>query len=623
MKKIFSLFLAFLIMLLPVSTVFADSADEKINISVKKYMYVGEELKDVVINDGTKIDIKDSRLAVYDKNNYGRVAFSLYKIEDLTLVPENKSAQDVAFDVQDAVLNNKNLPYGATLVKENVDVDENGEALFTGIENNKGYGYILIETISSALVKQIANPMFISLPMMNPDGSGYLKGTVFLYPKNNVKLLELDFNKLQQGNTDKEAKALEGAKFKLYIGEPGKGKVVKESSSSDKDLILTTDKDGKFLIPGLMSCKFYLVEQEVDGLVDKNAKLLISGDARNDEYNKLFFEVDDRGKIKTSDEFINYTNYTKPEIEKKIVSINDSNSYNTYENIDFEVKMSIPRNAGEYSKLYIEDKLMLNDKATEDAKYVDNSFVVTADGKALDEGKDYTLSKTDNTFKINFIVNDKVSNRVSASTELLIKYSANFLPTVKPGEKYENKASITYNNSPHGNNEDRTEHTDKKVEFTSYGFTVRKTNDGLWKSNISPEGLEGAKFILLDKDSNVYKGPKEVMFASKGSDDFILTSDKDGFIKVTGLKAGTYILKEIEAPKGFELPTGKESETEIKVSSESHLDKNIVNIKNVRKEFVMTGREEALTTAIGLSAALFALIGIYAVISRKKRKNVI
>lgn len=624
MKKIFSLFLALMLMLLPASTVFADNVDEKINISVRKYMYIGNDsIDDNIINNGTELDIKNNKLSIYDTTKYGRVAFSLYKIEDTSKVPEDKTAQQVAFEVQDAVLNDKELPYDAKLVKADIDVDKNGEALFTNIDNNKNYGYILIETVSSALVKQIANPMFIKLPMINPNGSGYIKDTIYLYPKNNIKLLELNFNKLQQGNKDIKAKALEGAQFKLYIGEPGKGKVVKESSSSDKDLILTTDKDGKFSIPGLISCKFYLVEQPVKDLTDEGGVLLIGGDARNDEYNKLYFEVDRNGNITTSDDFIDYVNYSKPEIKKEMTNNLDDFSYNVYEEIGFKITMSVPRNSGEYSKLYIEDKLISEDKVTEYARYIDNSFILKADNNMLEEGKDYSMTKTENTFKINFLINNKVSSKVASAKEVTIEYKAQLVPGLTPSKKYTNDATVTFNNSSHGNNEDKTDkHTGEKNEFTSYGFIVKKVNDGLWRSNVSPEGVKGAKFILLDDKSNVYKGPKEECFGPKGSDDYVLISDDKGIIKVDGLKKGTYILREIEAAEGFELPEGKDADTQINVGPESHLDKNIINIKNIRKEFAMTGREQALTTILTLSMFLIALVGIYAVVSRKIKKTI-
>lgn len=619
MRKIFSLFLALVLAILPVSTVFADNIPDTINISVKKYMYVGEEkLDNIITNNGAEMNINDSRLSIYNKEKYGRIAFSLYKIEDLTKVPEDKTTQQVAFDIQDAVFNNKELPYGASLVKKDVDVDDNGEALFTDVINNKGYGYILVETVSSEAVKQIANPMFIRLPMANPSGEGYINDTVFLYPKNNVQLLELDFNKLKQSNTDKHPIALKGAKFKLYIGEPGKGEPIKESSQSNNDLILTTNNEGKISIPGLIPGKFYLVEQEVPELLD--GKLLIGGDARNDEYNKLYFEVSSNRKIETSSVFNNYVNYTQPELEKKLT--NEKDSYSIYDRINFEINLSLPKNIKDYSKLYVEDKLLLDGKATSDVQYVYDTLSVTADGNKLEENKDFTISKSNNQFKIDFIMNDKVSDTVMKSENIKVTYEAEFLADVTPNGDYKNKAVVTFNNSPNKNNEDKTDE-DKTKKFTSYGFIIQKTNDGLWRTSVSPEGLKGAKFILLDSEGNVYKGPdKKVLFGRKDSDDYVLESGNDGIIKVNGLKEGTYTLREIEAPKGFKLPSGSDAETKISVNSSSHLERNTIHIKNVRQEFVMTGREEALTTVGILALALSGLIAAYAVVSKKKRKKI-
>ena len=629
-KKSLSLFLAFVLALLPMSAAFAmEAPQENINVVIKKLMYEGEEsLNDIITNDGTEKAELDKRLSAYDASKYGKVAFSAYKITVLSKIPSDKNAQQVANEVEAAVKAGKELPYGATLVQKDVEVDASGNAMFNNIENNKNYGYVFVETVSSDLVKQIASPIFVRLPMMNPENSGYIKDNVFLYPKNKVGSIDLEFIRLQHRSNEDAAKVLEGAQFKLYFGEVGKGVAVKESAESDKDLILTSNAEGKITIPGLVKGKYYLVEQGVNSLVDtmlangNEGRLAVRGNAQNDEHNKLYFEVGEDGKITTSDEFVNYTNYEKPSLKKELVQTNAYNSYNIYENINYKLTVDVPKNTKEYSKLYVEDKLLKGTEPTTDIRYVADSFKVMAGQVELKEGVDFTLTKTENTFKMDFIVNGAVTDNIKNANQIIVTYDAEFVPGVEPSTNYVNGASITYNNSPNGNNEDRTEDV-PGVEVKTYGFLVKKTDDGLWKSSVAAKGLDGAKFILLDSEGNVFKGfdeKKEAIFGKDGEDNFVLESADGGMIKLVGLKSGKYTLREIQAPTGFITPFGKDADTEITVNEESHLEAKTVTIQNDRAELVMTGRESAVLTILALCVAGVAVTGVYLSKTEKKKE---
>lgn len=124
---------------------------------------------------------------------------------------------------------------------------------------------------------------------------------------------------------------------------------------------------------------------------------------------------------------------------------------------------------------------------------------------------------------------------------------------------------------------------------------------------VTNEGLEGAVFGLYQKDSDGN------LINNHGT----LTTDAEGYIRVDGLDAGTYYLKEAAAPDGY---VCSETELEIKVNDEAAGVDYIVDASFANAAIPETGGTGTMMYSIG-GAAIVVIAGILLVVSRKSRKK--
>lgn len=607
-----------------------------VSFTIHKLMYNNKTVKeDFIKNTGDELKITDPDIKAYDKAKYGDVGFTLYKLNKSKI--SKKTPAQVASEVEKAVLDKTELPYGAEKVGEEVKVDEDGNAYIMTYDAYLPQTYVLIETTSSKLVKAKAKPILIQTPLMK-DGKEYnLISGIHLYPKNQVEELNLDFFKYAQDNKETKEKPLNGAKFKLYYGKADDIANAKAIKDGDKDLILEV-KDGKINLNNLIKGDYFLVELGVKDLVDDMLKdegyekYLVSGNAQYDKNNKLSFSVDDAGNIVASKDFMHFVNYERPYSDKKIVNENKDkdlskvkkNNYEIFEDIEFNVDVEIPKNVQDYSKLGFKDKLMLEDKTTNDLEYLENSFVVKCGDVTLEKDKDYTIkfNETKNEFDFSLINNGKVSDKLK--DKVTVSYKAQFknVTTIVANGNYKNHVDFVFNNSKFNNNKDRYEK--KETKFTTYGFKVKKVNDTIFEMNA--KGLKGAEFILtrtVDRSMQYFEGFKDgengktATFTNDRDKAHRFVTGEDGTFSVVGLKSGLYTLEEIKAPDGYRLPSINKRLTAVEVKDDSHLDGILKNIINTKDSLVVTGKEDLMQT-VAIAGGSLALI---AVIYKKTRKD--
>lgn len=614
-----------------------DKLESSIVFKIHKLMYNNKDAKeDFIKNTGDELTIKDPDIKPYDKSKYGDVGFTLYAV-DKTKISKKTPAQ-VASEVEQAVLKKSELPYGAQKVMDEVKVDENGIAeLNAEMYSQSPNIYVLVETTSSKFVKTKAKPILFQLPLMK-NGKAYpAENGIHLYPKNQIEELNLEFFKYAQDNKEDKEKPLNGAKFKLYYGKANDIANAKAIKDGDKDLILEV-KDGKINLNNLIKGDYFLVELGVKDLVDDllkdegHEKYLVSGNAQYDKNNKLSFSVDEAGNINASKDFMHFVNYERPHSDKKIVNENKEkdlskvkkNNYAIFEDIEFNVDVEIPKNVQDYSKLGFKDKLMLEDKTTNDLEYLENSFVVKCGEVTLEKDKDYTIkfNETKNEFDFSLINNGKASDKLK--DKVTVSYKAQFknVTTIVANGNYKNHVDFVFNNSKFNNNKDRYEK--KETKFTTYGFKVKKVNDTIFEMNA--KGLKGAEFILstiIDGQDQYFEGFKDgengktASFTEDESEAHKFVTGEDGTFTVVGLKSGNYTLKEVKAPEGYRLPGSPENETTIQIKDDSHLDGTLKNIVNTKDNLVVTGKEDLMQT-VAIAGGSLALI---AVIYKKSKEN--
>lgn len=173
------------------------------------------------------------------------------------------------------------------------------------------------------------------------------------------------------------------------------------------------------------------------------------------------------------------------------------------------------------------------------------------DHQALVRDQDFTVntSITDGcTFEITFnkAFYQKYSNAIDSRqyTKIVVNYGAVVANDAPVGQPMLNKTFLSY-----GKNSQTKE---SQTETWTYGIPVFK-----YTGVNTP--LEGAKFILSTDASpspnNALKfriNGDKYRFTSQGENIELVSSDK-GLINIEGIEEGTYYLKEIEAPQGYNL----------------------------------------------------------------------
>lgn len=230
----------------------------------------------------------------------------------------------------------------------------------------------------------------------------------------------------------------------------------------------------------------------------------------------------------------------KPTVEKKIVEgsqLKENNSANIGDVVHF--KTTITAQAG--AKKYILHDTMYNSLT------FNNDVEVTYNGKTLNNPADYTLATPGAdgcTFDVTF--KDSFLNTLGANDKIEVTYSATVNDNAVVKNPMTNKTHLTYG--------DKTKETNKPETTTkTFGIPV-------FKYTGNDEPLAGAKFILSTdpqcKDESQtlkFKLNNDNKYRYDTTGTATLESLSTGRIDIEGLKAGTYYLKETEAPKGYNL----------------------------------------------------------------------
>lgn len=188
-------------------------------------------------------------------------------------------------------------------------------------------------------------------------------------------------------------------------------------------------------------------------------------------------------------------------------------------------------------------------------------------------------------------------DRINQDTTITIKYCATVNESAPIKTAMKNKTWLTYGEA---------QKTDEKITKTySFGIPV-------FKYTGTDTELAGAKFIL-STDENCTDSTKTLKFTKNGEGKYRydstngkteLVSLTDGMINIEGIKAGTYYLKETEAPKGYNL---LKKIQKIEILKDGSIKLN--GVENPGKVRVQNNSGTLLPSTGGMGTTLIYLIG--------------
>lgn len=288
------------------------------------------------------------------------------------------------------------------------------------------------------------------------------------------------------------------------------------------------------------------------------------------------------------------------------------NSMNRGDNVFFETIINVKPHVTNYCLHdYMDSYLKYNSVLKDGIAYYSNEKNESQKRKTLVKGTDYVATtKTNDDCNFHVTFTDAFYKKYQADidsgklTQIYIKYLVKLSDDAPIDTPLVNASYLTY-----GENS-RTE--ESKTETFTYSIPI-------FKYTGYNKALAGAKFIL-SKDSNPTEG-NALKFVQSGSNfdynskngNVTLTSYSDGKINIKGIQADTYYLKEIEAPKGYNL-----IKTPIKIVVTSDTDgKGVVKVDNdvVDQVNVLNNYGSLLPSTGGMGTTLIYAIGCILVLS--------
>lgn len=288
------------------------------------------------------------------------------------------------------------------------------------------------------------------------------------------------------------------------------------------------------------------------------------------------------------------------------------NSMNRGDNVFFETIINVKPHVTNYCLHdYMNQYLKYNSVLKDGIAYYSNEKDESLKRKFLKKYNDYvSTTKTNDGCNFHLTFTDsfykKYQDDIDSGklTQIYIKYLVILSNDAPIDTPLVNTSYLTY-----GENS-RTE--ESKTETFTYSIPI-------FKYTGYNKALAGAKFIL-SKDSNPTE-TNALKFVQSGSNfdynskngNVTLTSYSDGKINIKGIQADTYYLKEIEAPKGYNL-----IKTPIKIVVTSDTDgKGVVKVDNdvVDQVNVLNNYGSLLPSTGGMGTTLIYAIGCILVLS--------
>ncbi len=448
----------------------------------------------------------------------------------------------------------------ATLPNEGIVfslTDSDGETVkdLPVISNKEKAVYRFVETKKPAgVVSNKSKDFVLGLPVHDEKTNEKL-ATVHIYPKNEVKTLDLEFIKygIEVGQ---DAKALLGAKFKLRKVGSGyyqDGNFLAEASAAQ---ILESNKNGKVSVAGLNLEPGTYIFSEIDSAVSVSGKQTKQTEEiyHYKEKDVVTATVNDNMEIeytyfdavqaeKKGDTAVAY-NYKTPEVNK----VADDTTVEAGQKVTYTITTIVPNDIERYTTFTLVDEydarldLISSSEQIKESMKISDKTITDVTAEVDTTGNPFTIKLTPKQLA------KYKGKTISFTVEMKVKGSTNLTPL-------ENKVVLE--------NDFYDKETTETV--TTGGYIFQKVD------SVDKSALANAKFVITKKvDSTTHylvlnnEEGKEVS-GNQATDDLnvswtttkdkatILVSDQHGAFGVYGLAKGEYQLQEIAAPEGYVL----------------------------------------------------------------------